>query len=202
MLAALSICYAIGEGLGRLGCISFGCCFGKPLDQCSPLTRRLFSKFNFVFYGKTRKVSYAAGLEGVKTFPVQALTAIIYCATGILSAVFFLKGYHGTAYIVSLSVTQAWRLFSETLRADYRGDNKITPYQIMALTAAPYSVFIAFLFPSSSLITPDILTGLLSLWNPIVIILLQGLWVWIFYFMGRSMVTSANLTFDVVYENI
>ena len=36
VLAALTIAYAFGEGLGRLACISFGCCYGKPLDQCSP----------------------------------------------------------------------------------------------------------------------------------------------------------------------
>ena len=42
VLAALTIAYAFGEGLGRLACISFGCCYGKPLDQCSPLLQRLF----------------------------------------------------------------------------------------------------------------------------------------------------------------
>ena len=29
-LAALTAGYAFGEGLGRLACISFGCCYGKP----------------------------------------------------------------------------------------------------------------------------------------------------------------------------
>ena len=30
VLAAMSIAYAVGEGVGRLACISFGCCYGKP----------------------------------------------------------------------------------------------------------------------------------------------------------------------------
>jgi prolipoprotein diacylglyceryltransferase len=29
VLAAVMICYTLGEGLGRLACISFGCCYGK-----------------------------------------------------------------------------------------------------------------------------------------------------------------------------
>src|SRR5690606_20826925 len=28
-LAAMAIAYVLGEGLGRLACISFGCCYGK-----------------------------------------------------------------------------------------------------------------------------------------------------------------------------
>ena len=35
-LAALAVAYAFGEGIGRLACISFGCCYGKPLDGCPP----------------------------------------------------------------------------------------------------------------------------------------------------------------------
>lgn len=34
-LTAMVIAYTFGEGLGRLACISFGCCYGKSLDDCS-----------------------------------------------------------------------------------------------------------------------------------------------------------------------
>jgi hypothetical protein len=37
VLAAIAIAYAVGEGIGRLACISFGCCYGKPLSACHPL---------------------------------------------------------------------------------------------------------------------------------------------------------------------
>ena len=46
-LAALLISYCFGEGLGRLACISFGCCYGIPLNQSHPFFQRVFSKFNF-----------------------------------------------------------------------------------------------------------------------------------------------------------
>ena len=40
-------------------------------------------------------------------------------------------------------VTQTWRVGSEFLRADYRGDCRITKYQLMADMAVVYSVVIA-----------------------------------------------------------
>ncbi len=36
VLAAMAIAYSLGEGLGRLGCISYDCCYGKPQKSCSP----------------------------------------------------------------------------------------------------------------------------------------------------------------------
>ena len=42
VLAALAIGYILGEGLGRLACLSFGCCYGKPLDQCGKVVSILF----------------------------------------------------------------------------------------------------------------------------------------------------------------
>lgn len=36
-LAAIMIAYAFGEGLGRLACISFGCCYGVALGDAHPM---------------------------------------------------------------------------------------------------------------------------------------------------------------------
>ena len=63
--AAIAIAYAFGEGLGRLACISFGCCYGKPLTSSSELLRRLFAGRGFVFSGSTKKIAYAGGLEAI-----------------------------------------------------------------------------------------------------------------------------------------
>ncbi len=54
-MAVLSIGYTFGESLGRLACLSFGCCYGKPLSQCSEQIRNLFEHFNVVFTGETKK---------------------------------------------------------------------------------------------------------------------------------------------------
>ena len=81
-LAAIFIAYAFGEGTGRLACISFGCCYGKPISACHPLIKRIFRKWNFVFWGKTKKIAYAQQLEGQAVIPIQALTAVVYTGTG------------------------------------------------------------------------------------------------------------------------
>ncbi len=47
LLAALAVGGVLGEGLGRLACISFGCCYGRPLDECGPLCRSLLRPVAF-----------------------------------------------------------------------------------------------------------------------------------------------------------
>jgi hypothetical protein len=54
-LAAIMIAYAFGEGLGRLACISFGCCYGVALDQAPRILRRIFDRWHFVFSGQLKK---------------------------------------------------------------------------------------------------------------------------------------------------
>ena len=120
-LAAAAIGYALGEGVGRLACVSFGCCYGKPVSRISPRLRRLFERYSFVFTGQTKKVAYEGGLEGEKVVPVQAITAVLFVATALLAAAVFLRGHHRAALGLSVVVTQAWRVVSETLRADNRG---------------------------------------------------------------------------------
>src|SRR5205085_1755107 len=91
--AAVAICYAFGEGIGRLACISFGCCYGKPVEACSPLLRWLFKHFYFVYSGATKKIAYASHLEGRKVVPVQALTGFIFVGVGLAAMALFLAGH-------------------------------------------------------------------------------------------------------------
>ena len=132
-LAAFSIAYAFGEGLGRLACVSFGCCYGKPLADCHPRLARLAAPFALVFTGKTKKIAYASGLDGVKVLPVQGFTYLLYTGTGLVAIFLFLRGFYGAAFVVSLGVTQGWRVCSELLRDDYRGAGRFSAYQAMGL---------------------------------------------------------------------
>jgi hypothetical protein len=196
-LAAASIGYALGEGVGRLACVSFGCCYGKPLSRISPRLRRLFDRWNFVFSGRTKKAAYEGGLEGEPLVPIQAITAVLYVTIALGSAALFLHGYHRTALCLSFVGTQAWRLLSETLRADFRGGGRISAYQVMAMAGIVYALGIFPFLPAAPLPRADILSGLTSLWSPSVILLLQGLWLATFLHTGRSVVTGATLTFHV-----
>ncbi len=91
-MAAMSIAYAFGEGIGRLACISFGCCYGRPLHECHPWIRRVIGRKSFVFAGATKKIAYESGLEGQQVVPIQGITSVLYVGIGSVSMLFYLKG--------------------------------------------------------------------------------------------------------------
>ena len=201
-LAAMSIAYTLGEGIGRLACISFGCCYGKPLAESSPLIKRIFEKHNFIFTGKTKKIAYAHNLDGQPVIPVQALTTVIYSLTGLAGCYLFLKGYTTTAFVLTLTVTQLWRAASEFLRADYRGEGKISGYQIMAAVACLYGLLIAYIFKETPAGLPDLALGFKTIWNPTILILLAALWIATLFYAGKSRVTSSLIEIQVLKEKI
>ncbi|MEA3437456.1 MAG: prolipoprotein diacylglyceryl transferase [Thermodesulfobacteriota bacterium] len=202
VLASLSIAYTFGEGAGRLACISFGCCYGKPVCEVHPVLRRFFRKISFTFYGKTKKIAYAGGLEGERVIPVQAITSVIYIIAGLGGAYFFLRGHYFFAFMLTICITQLWRFLSEFLRADHRGGRKISAYQIMSITMVIYSAVILPFFPSQHPVRPDIIAGLKSLWTPGLILFIQGIWIVSFIFTGKSNVTGSSLSFHVIHENV
>ena len=202
VLASLAIAYAIGEGIGRLACISFGCCYGKPLSECHPTIGRFLSKYGIIFTGELKKIAYEGGLDGKCVVPVQGITALLYVTTGLVSTLFFLKSYYSAALILTIIVTQSWRVLSETLRADYRGPGAFTAYQIMALVSMVYVVIVACLLGSGADPAANLETGLASLWDPAVIIFLQVVGIVTFLYTGRSMVTAATISFHIVRDRI
>ena len=200
VLAAMAVAYTLGEGLGRLGCISFGCCYGKRLGDCHPLLQRLFARSYVIFEGPTKKAIYEGSLSGEPLVPIQAITCVISCLTALTGTALFLAGWYGTAFLLCLVVTQVWRILSETLRADFRGFSKISAYQKMAGLAVCYVIAISLSFPAVDLAAPSIGQGLRLLWHPEVIIGLQILWLIFFLVFGRSMVTSATLSFELLTD--
>mgnify|MGYP001767263203 FL=1 len=202
VLSAMFIAYAFGEGVGRLACISFGCCYGKPLKDCSPLVRKIFQRHHFIFTGKTKKIAYAHELDGQQVVPVQAVTALIYSFTGLIGCHLFLQGHTTHVFVMTLTVTQIWRFLSEFLRADYRGEGTISVYQIMALFSCFYGLIIAFIFHETNIITPDLALGLSSLWNPVLFLFLMVLWIITLFYTGKSKVTSAFIQIKVNEKEI
>ncbi|MFH1985102.1 MAG: prolipoprotein diacylglyceryl transferase family protein [Pseudomonadota bacterium] len=202
VMAAVAIAYAFGEGAGRLACISFGCCYGRPVASLPGPLKGIFRRFHFVFRGETKKCAYASRLDGTPVVPVQAITAVLYCAAGVISLALLLNGYPRTAMILSLVITQLWRFFSEFLRSDYRGDRKISAYQIMGLAGIAYGLAVAALMPPQTMPRPDITAGLAQLWAPGPILMLQLLWIGAFLYTGRSQVTGASIRFFVHQDRI
>lgn len=201
MLAAVAIAYAFGEGFGRLACISFGCCYGKLLWQAPLPLQKIPRRYCFIFRGETKKVAYEGDLIERPLIPIQAATAIISTLAGLGGTFFFLTSHWTTAMVLPLAVTQIWRVFSETLRADYRGGGRISAYQLLAIAALVYALGWAAVLESVPA-APNVLTGLRALASTPLLLFLEILWIAIFFYMGRSSVTAARLSFHVVRENI
>jgi hypothetical protein len=202
VLAAISVAYALGEGVGRLACISFGCCYGKPLSESHPFVQKIFSRWNFIFWGKTKKIAYAHGLDGQQVIPIQGVTALLYSGVSLLGIFLFLKGWFPAAFLLCLLVTQTWRVFSEFFRADYRGGGSISAYQVMGFISILYGVLLASILHFPEVPSIDLRAGLLSLFSPGMILFLQALWAAAFLFTGRSMVTASTISFHVVKERV
>lgn len=202
LLAAMAISYTLGEGVGRIACISFGCCYGKPVSTTAGLHRRLFQRLNFVFEGHTKKIAYEGQLSGVPVIPIQAMTSTLYITTAVIGLWLFMHGWYTTALVVTLAITQLWRVYSEFLRADYRGDGSVSPYQFMAVATLLIGVVYAFVYRGTFAHVPDLARGLHALWAPEPLIALQILGLVIFFYTGRSEVTESRLQIRVCAEKI
>jgi hypothetical protein len=181
--------------------VSFGCCYGKPLSSCHPRLARLAAPVALIFTGKTKKIAYASGLDGVKVLPVQGITYLLYTGTGIICTVLFLRASYGAAFIIALGVTQGWRVCSEFLRDDYRGAGRFSVYQAMGVLAIIYGGWVVAYFDGSTP-RPELARGLETLWSPAPLLALQLIWVVIFCYTGLSRVTAATMSFHVNVEQV
>jgi len=202
MLAAVAIAYAFGEAVGRLACISFGCCYGQSLGALSPRWLERYRKFCFVFTGATKKAAYESNLSGVPVVPIQAITCTIFGLAGLAGTLFFFTSHWLTAIIVPVAATQIWRVLSEFLRADFRGGNRISAYQVMALLALVYSLLLVPFIEPGVIPKPTLAAAFHSFSSGWLVILIEAVWIAVFIYLGRSSVTSSRLSFHVVRERI
>jgi len=202
LMAALGAAYALGEGLGRLACVSFGCCYGKPLEAAGPLTKKLFGRFHFAFAGATKKAAYAGNLEGRPLVPIQAITALIYLGVALAGSFLFLRQHYGAGFLLCVLGTQLWRVCSETLRCDWRGGGRLSAYQWMGLICIPFALLVSLVSPVPMEAPVRIAEGLGDLWQPAPLVALHCLWLGIFLFTGRSLVTGSTMQFHVHGDRI
>ncbi len=202
LFAAAAIAYALGESIGRLACLSFGCCYGIPLREANPVIARLFQKHSLVIRGSTRKAAYASGLAGEPLIPVQAITSAMFAIAGIAGMALFLAQQFRLAALIPVIGSWGWRACSECLRADHRGSSRISAYQWMAIAAIVYLGVFLIVVPANTGPVPDLAAGLAQVSSAIVLLMLQLFWVLLFLYYGRSRVTASTLSFHVVTERI
>lgn len=201
-LAAMALGYVLGESVGRLACISFGCCYGKPVSQRRGLVRASASRFPFVFSGKTNKAAFASSLDGAPLVPIQAMTAIFLGAVAWFGAALYLSGRHAWAFVLAVGGSQLWRIYSETLRADDLGEGKISAYQWMAGMAVALSLGAGVWLRDAAPAAPDLAAGLAALASPASILFLEALFAVVFWRMGRSTQTGARISFHIHLERL
>lgn len=98
---------AIGQGIGRIGCLMAGCCYGKPTD----------SILGIVFNNKT----CLAPLD-IHLHPTQIYSSLSgFIIFGILIFINRAKGFKGQVFVWYLILHSVSRLFVERFRGDFRG---------------------------------------------------------------------------------
>jgi hypothetical protein len=195
VMAATCIAYVLGEAIGRLACLSFGCCYGKPIDQCTSLQKALYSRFTETYRGRFKKISYASGLNDRPVIAVQSIACALLFSIFLVSLWLFWKGQIAASMVVSLGLSQLWRTYSEQLRADFRGRDGFTVYQAMALVGALLSVVFAWIYGGGdgTRVIASAYRGWLAATQAEIIVASQLLAFLIVLYMGRSSVTSSRL---------
>jgi hypothetical protein len=104
------------------------------------------------------------------------------------------------AFLATWVSTQTWRVVSEFFRADYRGKDGVSVYQVLAVVGAVYGIASALVLPHETVGRPDLVAGLRALWNPAVILAIQAVWLVIFLYTGRSTVTTSTVVFSLSHD--
>ena len=201
-MAVLMIAYTFGEGIGRMACISFGCCYGKRLEDSPPWLQQLLGRFHFVFQGETKKIAYAQGWQGVPVVPIQGMTALILVTTGMVSLALLFAGHTRAAFLTALVLSQGWRVLSEFLRSDHRGSGRLTAYQVLGLASIAYGAVLSLLLQTPAGRSLDLFRGFHVFSQSSCLLFLDGLWMLTLYYMGRSRVTASSIRFQVLKDRI
>jgi hypothetical protein len=195
-----SASYVLGEAIGRLACLSFGCCYGKPISQCTSLQKALYGPSATVYRGRMKKIAYASNLADQPVVAVQSIACVLLFALFVAVVWLLWRGHAALALIAAVSGSQLWRAYSETLRADFRGRDGFTVYQGMAIVGAMLAPLYAWLLAPAAGSVPAIPQAALG-WKSVltveVLLTCQLLGLGILAFMGRSYITSARLDFQL-----
>lgn len=205
-MSAVSVSFLFGEGIGRLACISYGCCYGKPVGSLSPIWKRVFKKINFVFYGKTKKIAYASNYDEIPVVPIQAITSIVCNTIGVLGLYLLMNGYVFLSFLISSIWVFLWRFLSEFMRSDYRGGVKqVSLYQVFSLVSIVYAILIALISNHFFVInfkSYDLIVVLEKFWSANTLVILQLVWFFCFVYFGKSNMTTSKIEFAVKEELI
>lgn len=131
LLDAVAIAGAAGMGIGRIGCLTSGCCYGTPTE----------------FLGVIYEAEYYAPI-GKALVPIQGFEAIVLLSLSVLLFRAKKKGHVGV-WLPFIATYASWRFAAEFFRGEPDHSAKLIAglngYQIVAITvtAAALAVIVS-----------------------------------------------------------
>lgn len=191
VLTALTTSYTFGEGLGRLACISFGCCYGKPAERYPKLPKILKIKF----FSETKKAVYDSNYKNLELINIQGIVVCLFTILAILSVILIMLEKFKIALLISFTMPAIVRFFSEFFRDDNRGINyKLSTYQFFSLILVIYSLIFLYIF--KPLETKIYIKSTIFFSNTELIIL-TALFFTTLIHSGVSKVTASKISFNL-----
>jgi phosphatidylglycerol:prolipoprotein diacylglycerol transferase len=127
---SLSLGIPLGHALGRIGCFSYGCCYGQGTAS---------------FIGVLFPFDSPAGKSGVKVIPTQLIESFLLLLIFIILNIFKKhKKFEGQIFIYYLFLYAIARFVIEFFRGDERG--KVFLFSISQFTALIFMLFSIFLW--------------------------------------------------------
>jgi len=131
LLDILALGLPLGHAFGRLGCFSYGCCYGRATDS---------------FLGILFPPTSAAGFLGVKVIPTQLISSFfLFLIFFILFYIRKHRKFSGQVFIFYVFIYSIFRFGIEFFRADPRGHIfSLSTSQFIAIILMGVSIFLFF----------------------------------------------------------
>ena len=126
LVSSMGIALPLYEVFSRLGCASYGCCYGismKSLKE-TPAIMQWFRMTPVVYNSPEAAVlRQNSSMKGIALFPVQTVSAVLYLLQFIFNITLLSIGWPTVCMIgnISFSMHAVLRLILEPYRADFRG---------------------------------------------------------------------------------
>ncbi|THV07762.1 hypothetical protein K435DRAFT_959258 [Dendrothele bispora CBS 962.96] len=124
--SAFCIAFPLYESISRLGCHTYGCCYGRKVEEAEISSSQLLKLFSPVTYvtSTAAAVRLNPALHGKPLYPIQKISSFLFFVQFIVIAFLTVKMRVdiGLAGSVSLATHAVIRLWTENFRDDFRGE--------------------------------------------------------------------------------
>ncbi|KAH8836014.1 Prolipo protein diacylglyceryl transferase-domain-containing protein [Flagelloscypha sp. PMI_526] len=133
LAAAFCIALPLYESISRIGCHSYGCCYGRPVGFNPSWVTKLFQPVVYTS-SAAAAVRLNPTLLNKPLIPIQKISSLGFFLQFILNVILLAKTHLPLSVVAGISLTlhAAIRLWTERYRDDYRG--KAAPKSPLSVT--------------------------------------------------------------------